>query len=134
MRERPLSPHLSIYRFMYTMALSIAHRISGVVLSVGLLLLTWWLTAVAGDAADYALLSAVLGAPLSKLLLAGWLLAFVYHLVNGIRHLTWDAGVGMERHAARRSAIVAVVATLVLYGLLAWLLFTASGAAAGAAV
>jgi succinate dehydrogenase / fumarate reductase cytochrome b subunit len=133
MRERPLSPHLSVYRFMYTMALSIAHRITGVILSVGLLLLAWWLTAVAGDAAGYATATAVLGSPFVKLLLAGWLLAFVYHLVNGIRHLTWDAGIGMERHEARRSATVAIVATLVLYAVLAWLLFTVAGAAGGAA-
>lgn len=132
MRERPLSPHLSIYRFMYTMALSIAHRITGVVLSVGLLLLAWWLTAVTGDASAYAAATAVLGSPFVKLLLALWLLAFVYHLVNGIRHLTWDAGMGMEKHEARRSAIVAVVATLFLFAVLAWLLFAPAGSADGA--
>jgi succinate dehydrogenase / fumarate reductase cytochrome b subunit len=130
MRERPLSPHLSVYRFMYTMALSIAHRITGVILSVGLLLLAWWLMAAAGDAAGYDTALAVLGSPFVKLLLAGWLLAFVYHLVNGIRHLTWDVGVGMERHEARRSATLAIVATLILFALLAWLLFVQAGVAA----
>jgi succinate dehydrogenase / fumarate reductase cytochrome b subunit len=130
MRERPLSPHLSVYRFMYTMALSIAHRITGVILSIGLLLLAWWLMAAAGDAAGYQTVMSVLGSPLVKLLLAGWLLAFVYHLVNGIRHLTWDAGLGMEKHQARRSATLAIVVTLVLFGVFAWLLFATAGGAA----
>jgi succinate dehydrogenase / fumarate reductase cytochrome b subunit len=129
MRERPLSPHLSVYRFMYTMALSIAHRITGVIQSVGLLLLAWWLMAAAGDAAGYETAMAVLGSPLVKLLLAGWLLAFVYHLVNGIRHLTWDAGIGMEKPEARRSATIAIVATLLLFAVFAWLLFARSGGA-----
>jgi succinate dehydrogenase / fumarate reductase, cytochrome b subunit len=130
MRERPLSPHLSVYRFMYTMALSIAHRITGVIQSVGLLLLAWWLMAAAGDAAGYETAMTVLGSPLVKLLLAGWLLAFVYHLVNGIRHLSWDAGIGMEKPEARRSASIAIVATLLLFALFAWLLFARSGGAA----
>jgi succinate dehydrogenase / fumarate reductase cytochrome b subunit len=129
MRERPLSPHLSVYRFMYTMALSIAHRITGVIQSVGLLLLAWWLMAAAGDAAGYETAMTVLGSPLVKLLLAGWLLAFVYHLVNGIRHLTWDAGIGMEKPEARRSATIAIVATLLLFAVFAWLLFARSGGA-----
>jgi succinate dehydrogenase / fumarate reductase cytochrome b subunit len=133
MRERPLSPHLSVYRFMYTMALSIAHRITGVILSLGLLLLAWWLMAVAGDAADYATVTTVLGSPLGRILLAGWLFAFVYHLVNGIRHLTWDAGIGLERHEARRSAKLAIIATVLVYAALAWLLFTVAGGSTGAA-
>jgi succinate dehydrogenase / fumarate reductase cytochrome b subunit len=130
MRERPLSPHLSVYRFMYTMALSIAHRITGVIQSVGLLLLAWWLMAAAGDAAGYETAMTVLGSPWVKLLLAGWLLAFVYHLVNGIRHLTWDAGIGMEKPEARRSATIAIVATLLLFAVFAWLLFARTGGAA----
>lgn len=130
MRERPLSPHLSVYRFTYTMALSIAHRITGVVLSIGLLLLAWWLMAAAGDAAGYRTTISVLASPLIKLLLAGWLLAFVYHLVNGIRHLTWDAGIGMEKHEARRSATIAIVVTLILFAALVWLLFAAARGAA----
>lgn len=131
MRERPLSPHLSVYRFSYTMALSISHRITGVVLSVGLLLLAWWLMAVAGGAGDYETARAVLGSVPGKLLLGLWLLALVYHLVNGVRHLTWDAGIGMERSEARRSATYAVVITLLLYALLAWLLFGVAGAPTG---
>ena len=109
MRARPLSPHLSIYRFMYTMALSIAHRIAGIALSVGLLLFAYWLMAAASGEQAYAAALGILSTPVVKVLLAGWLFAFVYHLCNGIRHLTWDAGIGMEKHEARRSAVVVLV-------------------------
>lgn len=130
MRERPLSPHLDVYRFWPTMALSITHRITGVILSVGLLLLAWWLMAAAGDAAGYAAAAAVLGSTPVKVLLAGWLLAFVYHFVNGIRHLSFDAALGMEKHEARRSGVIAVVVTLLGFALLGWLLFLRHGSAA----
>lgn len=129
MRERPLSPHLGVYRFMYTMALSIAHRITGVVLSVGFILFVWWLMAAATGAAAYAGAMRLLSHGLVQLLLAGWLLAFVYHLCNGIRHLTWDAGLGLEKHEARRSAAVTIAATLVIAGVLGYLAFFARGAA-----
>lgn len=114
MRPRPLSPHLGIYRFMYTMATSIAHRATGIVLSAGLLLLVGWLLAAALGAGAYATAVSVLGSGFVKVLLAGWLLAFCYHLCNGLRHLSWDLGLGLEKAEARRSATVVVVATLVL--------------------
>ena len=128
MRARPLSPHLSIYRFMYTMALSIAHRIAGVALSIGLLLFAYWLMAAASGEQAYASALGLLSTPLVKIMLAGWLLAFVYHLCNGIRHLTWDVGIGLEKHEARRSATVTLVATVLLFGLLAYLAFLAGSA------
>jgi succinate dehydrogenase / fumarate reductase, cytochrome b subunit len=113
-RPRPLSPHLGIYRFMYTMATSIAHRITGVVLSVGLVVLIGWLFAAASGAEAYAEASALLSTGFVKLLVAAWLLAFCYHLCNGIRHLNWDLGRGLEKADARRSAtlVVAVAVTL----------------------
>lgn len=114
MRPRPLSPHLGIYRFMYTMATSIAHRISGVVLSIGLVVLVGWLAAAASGAEAYAAAIALVPAALLKLLLAAWLLAFCYHLCNGIRHLNWDLGRGLEKPEARRSAMVVVAVTAVL--------------------
>ena len=114
MRPRPLSPHLGVYRFMYTMATSIAHRITGVVLSVGLVVLVGWLFAAASGAEAYAHASGLLSSAFMKLLLAGWLVAFCYHLCNGIRHLNWDLGRGLEKSEARRSATLVVVATLVL--------------------
>ncbi|MFM8845995.1 MAG: succinate dehydrogenase, cytochrome b556 subunit [Gammaproteobacteria bacterium] len=114
MPQRPLSPHLGVYRFAYTMATSIAHRASGIVLSVGLLLLAWWLMAAAGDEAGYALAVAVIGSGFGKLLLAGWLIAFFYHLCNGLRHLNWDLGRGLEKAEARRSAAVVIAVSVVL--------------------
>jgi len=106
MRPRPLSPHLGVYRFMYTMATSIAHRITGVVLSVGLVVLVGWLYAAASSADTYARASALLS--------SGWMLAFCYHLCNGIRHLNWDLGRGLEKAEARRSATLVVAVTVAL--------------------
>lgn len=125
MRERPTSPHWTIYRFMYTMALSIAHRASGVALSVGLIVLTWWLMAAATGPVAYEGAVRALSAGLVQLLIAGWLVAFVYHLCNGIRHLTWDIGVGLEKHEARRSATVTLVVVAVVSALLLFLAFFA---------
>jgi succinate dehydrogenase / fumarate reductase cytochrome b subunit len=99
---------------MYTMATSIAHRITGVVLSVGLVVLVGWLYAAASSADTYARASALLSSGLMKLLLAGWMLAFCYHLCNGIRHLNWDLGRGLEKAEARRSATLVVAVTVVL--------------------
>ncbi|MCS6946409.1 MAG: succinate dehydrogenase, cytochrome b556 subunit [Steroidobacteraceae bacterium] len=118
MRSRPLSPHLTVYRFGYTMSMSIAHRICGLGLSAGLLLLVWWLMALATGPVAYQRAMAWLGHPLMKLALALWLLSFVYHLANGIRHLTWDMGVGLERHESRRSAWVTLGVVVVLFAVL----------------
>lgn len=125
MRQRPLSPHLQIYRFRYTMATSIFHRATGLALSVGLVVLVAWLLAAAAGAETYARTIAVLGAGLVQFALAGWLIAFCYHLCNGLRHLNWDLGRGLEKPEARRSALVVVVATLVLAGLFAYVAFFA---------
>ena len=114
MRQRPLSPHLGVYKFAYTMATSIAHRASGIVLSVGLLALAGWLIAAATGPEAYAIAVALLGGVFGQLLLAGWLVAFSYHLFNGLRHLNWDLGRGLEKPEARRSAAIVVVATVLL--------------------
>jgi len=114
MRQRPLSPHLGIYRFAYTMATSIAHRASGMVMSAGLLALAWWLMAAASGPDSFATAVAVLGGGLAQGLLALWLLAFSYHLCNGLRHLNWDFGRGLEKVEARRSAALVVAATVLL--------------------
>jgi succinate dehydrogenase / fumarate reductase cytochrome b subunit len=125
MRERPLSPHLSVWKFTTSMAMSITNRITGVILSVGLLLLAWWLMAAASGPAAYDGATRVLSHGFVQLLLAGWLLSFVYHLCNGIRHLTWDMGVGMERHETRRSGVVTLVATLIITVAIGYLAFFA---------
>jgi succinate dehydrogenase / fumarate reductase cytochrome b subunit len=99
---------------MYTMATSIAHRITGIVLSAGLVVLVGWLFAAASGAEAYAEASALLSTGFVKLLIAAWLLAFFYHLSNGIRHLNWDLGRGLEKAEARRSAIVVVAVAVTL--------------------
>ena len=94
--ERPLSPHLQVYRPEITSVLSILHRATGLGLSVGLLVLAYWLMAAAGGEADYADATALLGSGWAKICYVGWAFCFFYHLANGIRHLLWDMGIGLE--------------------------------------
>lgn len=112
LRERPLSPFL-IYRWGISNSLSILHRITGVFLSLGLLVLACWLIALASGPEAYAAIAAFYGAAWFKLPLAGWALCFFYHLGNGIRHLVWDAGYGFS-HAAIRGGGIAVLVFAVL--------------------
>jgi succinate dehydrogenase / fumarate reductase cytochrome b subunit len=112
-QSRPLSPHLQVYRPMYTMVLSISHRISGVFQSIGMLLLAYWLVAAASGDGAYATAARLFGSPLVKLAIVGWIVAFWFHLFAGLRHLVWDAGYGFEKRTARRSArLVVVLASL----------------------
>jgi succinate dehydrogenase / fumarate reductase cytochrome b subunit len=120
---RPLSPHLSIYRFGYTMALSILHRGTGLALSAGLLLLVAWLVALALGAEAYGSFTRVAMSWPVQVVLAAMLVSFVYHLANGIRHLFWDIGWGLERHQARRSAGIVVTVVLLLSIALLYLFF-----------
>ena len=113
--NRPLSPHLSVYRmFRYTMFTSFANRVTGAVLSVGLLVLVYWLMAVASGASAYARAIGILSLPIFKLFYAIALLTFAYHLVAGCRHLIWDTGRGMERGQSKRSAGIVIGVSLVL--------------------
>jgi succinate dehydrogenase / fumarate reductase, cytochrome b subunit len=120
MNHRPLSPHLGVYKFMYTMSLSILHRITGCAAAVGFLLFVWWLMALASGPVAYAATMHALSSPLAKLLLVGFTFSFVYHLCNGIRHLVWDTGRGLERAQARRSGAMVVIAALVLTAITVW--------------
>jgi len=121
MPTRPLSPHLSVYRMSrYTLATSIANRFTGVALSAGLLLLVYWLVAVAGGARSYARALRVLTAPLTQLIYAALIVAFCYHLVAGLRHLVWDTGHGLERTQSRRSARLVIALSVVLMVLIAY--------------
>jgi succinate dehydrogenase / fumarate reductase, cytochrome b subunit len=117
--KRPLSPHLQIYRPQITSVLSISHRFSGVVLAVGLLVLVYWLAALASGDAAYAAALAVLGAWPVQLLLFLGSFAFFYHLANGIRHLWWDSGRGFEISQVYASGWAVIVAAVALT-LLAW--------------
>lgn len=106
--DRPLSPHLQVYRPLYTMVLSMSHRLSGLFQSAGLLLLAYWLLAAASGAQAYAAAAQFFAHPLTQLLLAAWLVAFWYHFFAGLRHLAWDAGLGFDKRIARRSGQLAV--------------------------
>jgi succinate dehydrogenase / fumarate reductase cytochrome b subunit len=121
MIRRPLSPHLGVYKFAYTMALSILHRITGVASTVGFFVFAWWLMALASGPESYAAAMRCLSTPIAKLLLVGFAFSFVYHFCNGIRHLVWDTGRGLERAQARRSGVAVIVCALLLTALLVWL-------------
>lgn len=126
-KQRPLSPHLQVYRWQITMTMSILHRASGVVLVVGAFGLAWWLMAVASGGAAYARAADCLASPLGLLALAGFSLAMVYHLLNGIRHLLWDAGWGFDIPEVYRSGYVVAVLTVVLTALI-WFVALGGGA------
>jgi succinate dehydrogenase / fumarate reductase, cytochrome b subunit len=113
-RERPLSPHLQVYRWQITMTMSILHRASGLVLVAGAFALAWWLLAVAAGGPAYARAAECLASPPGLLALAGFSLALVYHLLNGVRHLLWDFGVGFEIPEVYRSGYVVAGLTVVL--------------------
>jgi succinate dehydrogenase / fumarate reductase cytochrome b subunit len=128
MRERPLSPHLSVYKMSrYTLATSIFNRFTGVTLSVGLIVLVYWLMAVAGGARAYTRAHEILSSGVLKLVYAGLLVAFCYHLVAGIRHLVWDTGRGLERAQSKSSARIVVAVSIALMIVLGYWLFLAAG-------
>lgn len=114
--SRPLSPHLQVYRPQLTSLLSITHRLTGVALALGTVLLVYWLIAAAAGEQAYETAHGFIGSFLGRLLLFGWSIALFYHLCNGIRHLFWDAGFGFELSTVYRSgwAVVAATAALTL--------------------
>ncbi len=117
--RRPLSPHLSIYRPMLTMMMSIAHRVTGAALYFGTLLLIWYLVAaVSGDAA-FATVSWFMRSFFGQLILFGFTFALLHHFFGGVRHLIWDAGYGFEHPMRERLAqgtlICSTVSTLILF-------------------
>jgi succinate dehydrogenase / fumarate reductase cytochrome b subunit len=113
-QNRPLSPHLQVYRPQLTSVLSITHRMMGVALTAGTLLLVYWLVAAASGAEAYETARGLIGSVIGRLLLFGWSVALFYHLSNGIRHLFWDAGFGFELPVLYRSGWAVVVATAAL--------------------
>jgi succinate dehydrogenase / fumarate reductase, cytochrome b subunit len=120
--ERPLSPFMFPiwYRFQITSALSILHRLTGIALAAGSILLAWWLVTVAAGGELFVATHTFIVSPVGMLLLFAWSIAFFYHLCNGIRHLVWDAGYGFEIRNAYRSGYIVLVATALLT-VLTWL-------------
>lgn len=120
MTDRPLSPHLSHYRPEITSSLSILHRVSGIVLALGALVLSWWIVSVALGGVPQDWTARAFASVVGRIALFGWTLAFCYHLANGIRHLTWDAGYGFSMPVVRRSGWTVVVLTVIL-SVIIWL-------------
>jgi succinate dehydrogenase / fumarate reductase cytochrome b subunit len=111
---RPLSPHLSIFRPLITMVMSILHRITGGALYFGMVLLTWWLIAAARGPDAFAHASTVFGSWLGQLVLFGFTWALVHHLLGGIRHLIWDTGAGYSEPARNGLAWATIIGSVTL--------------------
>lgn len=126
--NRPLSPHLGVYRWQVSNTLSILHRLTGVMLALGGLVFTIWLVSLAAGPDSYLGVVGWLRSPLGVLLLFGWTFCFFYHLCNGIRHLFWDAGYGFEKPRARATGYAALGVSVVLT-LVFWAVALAAGGA-----
>lgn len=124
--HRPLSPHIGIYRWQVTSTLSILHRLTGIALSLGTVVLVIWLAAAASGPESYGRIAGLLGSPFGLLALVVWSWAFFYHLCNGIRHLAWDVGKGFELAQAYASGWAVVAASAALTAAL-WLVILGAG-------
>jgi succinate dehydrogenase / fumarate reductase cytochrome b subunit len=120
-RARPLSPHLGVYKMMLTFVMSGFHRVTGLVLYFGIVLLAWWLIAAASGPNAYATFQAFIGSLIGQLILFGYTWALVHHMLGGIRHLIWDSLHGFEP-AEREMLVLAnlvgsIALTFVLWGI-----------------
>ncbi len=124
--QRPLSPHLQIYRPMLSMMMSIAHRITGMALYAGTLLLAWWLLAAAAGQNAYNTFQAFAGSWIGQLILFGFTWAMSHHMLGGIRHFIWDLGYGFgpeEREWLVRATLIGSIGLTVLL----WVVFVMGG-------
>lgn len=112
--NRPVSPHLQIYKPQLTSVLSITHRGTGVFLSIGALFLACWLLAVAGGPEAYAFMQRYIQAWYGQVLLYAWLFSLYFHLCNGIRHLCWDMGLGLDLKTTYISGYAVIASSLLL--------------------
>ena len=127
-QQRPLSPHLDIYRWGITMSLSILHRATGVFIAFGAFLMAFWLVTVASGDDEYRRFVELAGSVPGRLLLVAILASFLYHLLNGIRHLLWDIGWGLEMPRVVTTGATVVVLTVMGTAWIAWLAFAAGAA------
>ncbi len=127
--QRPLSPHLQIYKHQVQMMTSITHRATGIALSVGSLLVVWGMLQLAAGEASFNQFKHVIGSPVGLILLLGWSWSLFYHLCNGVRHLIQDAGLGYEIAQFVRSSWLSIGASVVLTVLVWAYVLTAGGAA-----
>lgn len=126
-KERPLSPHLMIYKPQLTSMLSILHRATGVFLFIGTPLLIYWLWSISEGPAVYQNLQSMLAHPMAQLILLGWVFALFYHLCNGIRHLFWDVGRGYELESLYASGKFVVIAALLMTAATAFVAMSSTG-------
>jgi succinate dehydrogenase / fumarate reductase cytochrome b subunit len=118
--DRPLSPHLQIYKPMLTMTMSIVHRLTGAALYVGALLLVWWLIAAAAGPNAYATVQWFMETWFGRLILLGYTWALIHHMLGGIRHLIWDIGYGLGP-VEREWLTVAMLVGSIGFTILLWI-------------
>ncbi|MCB9991940.1 MAG: succinate dehydrogenase, cytochrome b556 subunit [Rhodospirillales bacterium] len=119
-KPRPLSPHLQVYKPQLTSVMSITHRATGYALSIGLVMLTWMLLALASGPAAYETFLSFAGSGVGQLLLFGWSLALFYHLCNGVRHLLWDMGYLFKIEKAYKAGYIVLLFTVILTAYFWW--------------
>lgn len=124
--NRPLSPHLQVYRLPLSAMISIVHRATGAFLAMGTALLVWWLMAIADGEVAFQAAQSVMGGFFGRLFLFGWTFSLFFHLANGIRHLIWDAGYGFEKHEVSQSSII-VIGTAGFLTFMVWVMAFAFG-------
>ncbi|MDQ0997382.1 succinate dehydrogenase / fumarate reductase cytochrome b subunit [Phyllobacterium ifriqiyense] len=122
--NRPLSPHLQIYKPIPTMVMSIVHRITGCALYFGTLLVAWWLIATATSEQQFDIVSMVYGSWIGLLVLLGYTWALIHHMIGGIRHLIWDTGRGLEKDTTTKMAWASLIASVLLTALVWVAVFT----------
>lgn len=113
-QNRPLSPHLSIYKPIPTMVMSIVHRITGVALYAGTLLVAWWLFAAASGEATFDWVNGIFGSLLGRLVLFGYTWALVHHMLGGFRHFIWDTGHGFDPQTSTKMAWATLAGSIIL--------------------
>jgi len=128
-KERPLSPHLQVYRWQLTMMLSIVHRGTGIFLAISTPVLVYWLWAISAGVAPYEAFQKCLSSFIGVLAMLGWTFSLFYHLCNGIRHLFWDVGQGYEIKSLYASGKLVVAAAVVLTIITAFVGFGQTGGA-----
>lgn len=128
LKKRPLSPHLQVYNPQITSVMSILHRMTGVILALGSLLLLWILVSLSMGEQSFAATSVFLASPIAKLALMGYTACLMYHLFNGIRHLFWDVGKGFDIPTVYRSGYAVIVLSLLSTAIIWWLATSSGGA------
>lgn len=127
-RAKPLSPHLQIWGWTVTMASSITHRATGVALYSGTIILALWVVLLNFHAPSFAHLTTFLASPIGVIILSGYTWALIFHLMNGIRHLYWDSGRGLNYETAKKTAWFIFIASFVVSAFIVWSALSTRGA------